>query len=103
VAGGCQGWCAENPAIKTAEMYNPETNYWQRVADLPVPISSARLELLDGLPTIVGGYDNENQNGILYQYHADIDEWKPHPRVRMRIARSSPAVFQVPKTLFKYC
>ena len=63
------------------------------------------MEQLDGLPTIVGGYDADakTQNGILYQYHADVDEWRPHDRVSLRIPRSSAAVFQVPKTLFKNC
>ena len=31
------------------------------------PLSGARMELLDGLPTVVGGYDNKQQNDILYQ------------------------------------
>ncbi len=89
--------------MRSAEMYNPETDVWTRVADLPTPLSSARMALLDGLPTIIGGYDNSNQNGVLYQYHVDKDKWIPHPTVQMRIPRSSAAVFQVPKTLFKYC
>ena len=42
VAGGCNGWCKENPAIASAEMFDPETNLWTKVADLPVPIN--RLE-----------------------------------------------------------
>lgn len=84
-------------------MYNPETGLWTRVADLPKPLSGAKMDLLDGLPTIVGGYDNEDQNGVLYQYHAITDEWKPHPRVKLRIPRSSHSLFQVPKTFFGYC
>ena len=39
VAGGCNGWCKENPAITSAEMYDPDTNQWSKVADLPVPIN----------------------------------------------------------------
>ena len=103
VAGGCNGWCVENPAEATAEMYNPETDLWTRVADLPKPLHSAKMELLEGLPTIVGGYDNTNQNDVLYQYHPDIDQWKPHPIAKMRIARSSATVFQVPRGIFKHC
>jgi hypothetical protein len=68
-------------------------------------LNSAKIELLGGIPTLVGGYDAEanTQNGILYQYFVDEDQWRPHPTVQMRIPRSSAAVFQVPKTLFKYC
>ena len=63
------------------------------------------MEQLGGIPTIVGGFDTDSltQNGILYQYFADQDQWVPHPTVKMRIPRTSVAVFQVPKTLFKYC
>jgi hypothetical protein len=45
-------------------MYNPQTESWtQKVADLPEPLSSAKMELLDGLPTIVGGYNGETKIG----------------------------------------
>ena len=84
-------------------MYDPLTNTWTRVADLPTGINSAKMELLDGLPTIVGGYDGNSQNGILYQYHPDLNQWKPHPTAQMRISRSSPAVFQVPRHMFPTC
>ena len=103
VAGGCNGLCAENPSVATAEIYNPDTDFWSKVAPLPKPLSSARMELLEGLPTIVGGFDNFRQNDVLYQYHPDLDEWIPHPKAKMRIARSSPTVFQVPRTIFKHC
>jgi hypothetical protein len=45
----------------------------------------------------------ETQNGILYQYYPDFDEWRQHPSVTMRVPRSSAAVFQVPKHIFKNC
>lgn len=63
------------------------------------------MEPLEGIPTIIGGYDTDakTQNGVLWQYFAADDEWRPHPSVNMRIPRTSAAVFQVPKTLFKYC
>ena len=105
IAGGCEEWCVSNPAMSSAEMYDPVTNTWTPVADLPTTISSAKMELLDGLPTIVGGWndDIDTENNILYQYHSDLDQWKAHPDAKMRIARSSPAVFQVPRQLFPNC
>ena len=42
-------------------MYNPETDDWTRVADMPVPLQSARMELLNGIPTIIGGYNTETK------------------------------------------
>ncbi len=102
VAGGCEGWCVKNPAMTSAEMYNPDTDDWTKVADLPVPLSSASMQLLDGVATLVGGYNTEtkSQNKVLYQYHVETGTWKAHPDISLRIARSSPAVFQVPKYLF---
>ena len=100
VAGGCNGWCVKKPAVNSAEMFNPDTRTWTRVADLPRPLSSAKMELFDGLPTIIGGYDNTQLSGELYQYHPDKDRWIPHPTAKMRIPRSSAAVFQVPRAMF---
>ena len=39
MAGGCNGWCKENPAVTSAEMYDPDTDLWSRVADLPIPLN----------------------------------------------------------------
>lgn len=102
VAGGCDGWCAEKPPIKDVQMYNVETNEWQKVADLPIALSSAKMELLGGRPTIIGGYNQEagTQNGILYQYFVETDDWQAHT-IQMRMPRSSAAVFQVPRNFFR--
>ena len=101
VAGGCDGWCADNPAISSAEMYDPETNIWKAVADLPEPLSSTKLELLDNLPTTFGGYNDYHQVATLYQYFVKENKWKPHPHTKLRMARSSAAVFQVPREIFR--
>ena len=84
-------------------MYNPRTDQWTPVADLPVPLSGAKMDLLGNRPTIIGGYTNAtvNRNGKLYQFFVETDEWKAHPTVEMRVPRSSAAVFQVPRDLFR--
>ena len=103
MAGGCEGWCVETPGTNSSEMYNPRDNTWTPVKDLPIPINSAKMALLGGRPTIIGGWDNENKarNGKLYQYFVEDDEWRAHPTVEMRIPRSSHAAFQVPRNLFR--
>ena len=103
MAGGCDGWCVENPSIKDVEMYNPRTDTWTPVADLPQSLNSARMELLGNRPTIIGGYDTiKNQrNGKLYQYFVETNEWKAHPYVEMRLPRSSHTSFQVPRDFFR--
>jgi hypothetical protein len=42
------------------------------------------MDLLDGVPTIIGGYDVDGQrfNDVLYQFHSESREWVPHPEVR---------------------
>ena len=85
-------------------MYNVETNEWNndQIADLPIALSSASMELLGGRPTIIGGYNKEldEQNDILYQYFVESNEWKAHD-IKMRMPRSSAAVFQVPRNFFR--
>lgn len=105
VAGGCKGWCVDHYAMSSAEMYDPGTNTWTRVADLPQPLNGASMDLLDGLPTIIGGYDDTNwiRNDKLYQYHVNANEWKAIPDVKLRIARTSAVTFQIPYELFKFC
>ena len=103
VAGGCKGWCVKNQPLKSAEVFDLKTEQWYKVADLPVPLGSARLTHLDGLPSIVGGSDGTKQNENVYQYHVDQNQWIAHSVAKLRIPRSSAAVFQVPKALFRNC
>ena len=84
---------------------------WSKVADLPIPLHSAKMELLQGKPTIIGGQTNDRwpvldantlrDHGVLYQYFIETDEWKPHPTVQLRIPRANAAVFQVPRDHFQ--
>ena len=45
MAGGCDGWCVENPALASAESWDPDTGEWTPVADMPTPLSSANVSL----------------------------------------------------------
>ncbi len=105
MAGGCEEWCDKTPGTSSVEMYDPVKDSWSRKSDLPFPINSAKMEQLNGLPTLVGGFNNaiNTQNGILLQYHADKDQWIEHPKAQMRLPRSSAAVFQVPRNYFPSC
>ena len=88
--------------LSSAEIYDPEANSWFPAAALPVPLSSAKMELLDGKPTVFGGFDNTKQNDVLYQYDPDEDTWEAL-ETKLRVARSSAAVFQVPRSMFNDC
>jgi hypothetical protein len=105
VAGGCSGTCSETDiGLQTAEIYNPQTNEWKKIANLPVPLHSAKMDLLADVPTLIGGYDgtNKRENDVIYQYDVNNDSWTIHP-VKLKIGRSSPALFQVPKSLLWFC
>ena len=103
VAGGCDGWCVENEGLSDAEMYDPEKDIWFPVASLPFAINSAKMELLGGRPTIIGGYitTTKERNGKLYQYFVETNEWKVHPTAKLRVPRSSAAVVQAPRGVFR--
>ena len=103
VAGGCKESCIKFPATTESvifDLYAWETgdrdNVWKKVADLPKPLSNARMELFEGLPTIIGGGKGRERssNSLLYQYHGEQDKWQVHGRVKMEVARTSPAVVQ---------
>ena len=61
------------------------------------------MELLDGVPTLIGGFNSEagSYNDVLYQYKDN--DWLPLSAPKMRIPRSTAAVFQVPKSLADNC
>ncbi len=63
------------------------------------------MDILDGLPTFVAGYNEDDQeiNGKIYQYHWDEDEWVLHPSLSLTYPRHNFALFQVPKNLFGIC
>ena len=84
-------------------MYNPRKDKWYPIADLPIPLTSARMVLLGNRPTLIGGYNTENdsRNKKIYQYFVETDEWLAHPTVEMRLPRSSHTAFQVPRHLFR--
>ena len=103
VVGGCTGPCSKSEAgMKSAEIYNPGLNKWSRVSDLPVPLHSARMELLAQTPTLIGGYNGSHDSDVIYQYHVAEDKWIEYP-MKLKEGRSSLAVFQVPQSLFPKC
>lgn len=67
--------------------------------------NGGKLALLDGIPTLIGGYNEDLKltNDVFYQYHWNADEWIPHPYLKMNIPRYHAAVFPVPKYIFGIC
>ena len=112
VAGGCKESCIKFAATTESVIFDlgawetgDTENVWKKVADLPIPLSNARMELFEGLPTIIGGGKGRERssNSLLYQYHGEQDKWEVHGRIKMEVARTSAAVVAVPKSMFSYC
>ena len=94
--------------MSSAEIYDLDSNTWKEAAPMPVPLSSASMDIFDGLPTTVGGVSMDENGGFygvseLYQYDITSNTWSPHPKTKMRKPRSSGAVFQVPRSHFRNC
>ena len=115
VAGGCsKSFCLDDSALASAQVLtiNDATSSdsaWRYVADLPKVLVNGKMETFDGLPTIFGGIMPEENaegggevNGDLIQYDGIEDRWKVHER-RLRVPRSSAAVFEVPYYMFSDC
>ena len=107
MAGGCNGWCAKNPPIATAEMYDPATDTWTELPDLPIPIHSGRMTQVNGKPTIIGGSIKEDpskpptQSNYLVSYDYKTNQWNVDGKINL--PRSSHTVIQIPKTYIPAC
>ena len=116
VAGGCDGWCYENPPLASAELYDPATDTWTKLPDMEYPISSSKMEQVNGYPTVIGGVTtditkelNVARTGILQSYDPETNKWFVPTEVTqgnrgtLTIPRSNHAVIQVPKYLVASC
>ena len=108
VAGGCDKWCEilnipDEQPLASAEIFDLQTLKWKKAADMPTPLSSAKLEYLGGVPTTIGGYDGFGKTNKMYQYDVTADKWTINEKLRLKIPRNKPAVFQVPRTYFRNC
>lgn len=107
MAGGCNGWCVKNPPIASAEMYDPSTDTWTQLPDLPFPVSGGRMEQLNGKPTIIAGATQGTpggpvtQSNLLVSYDSLNNQWNVDGKIT--IPRSNHAVMQIPKQLIPVC
>ena len=80
--------------ISTVEVYDPRTNTWERVADMPAPRANAEAAVVGGKIYVIGGYtgiDNRGENlkvlKVVEVYNPQTDTWERKqdmslPRVR---------------------
>ena len=107
MAGGCNGWCALNYPTASAEMYDPATNTWTKLPDLPFPIHSGKMEQVNGKPTLIAGATQTRTGGKVTQTNKlvsyDIEKNKWNIDGNINLPRSSHAVIQIPKHLIASC
>jgi hypothetical protein len=63
------------------------------------------MEIFEGLPTFVGGYNEEkkNRSDEVFQYHWSEDKWVQRNDLKLKVPRDNAAMFEVPKDLFGIC
>ena len=68
--------------LSTVEVYDPQTNTWQRGADMPTPRTNAKAAVVNGTIYVFGGYnskDNFLQNWKMADhveaYNPETDTW----------------------------
>ena len=107
MAGGCKGWCVKNPPTKTADLYDPATDTWTALPDLPFPIHSGKMTEINGKPTIIGGVILEDatkgvdQSNYMVSYDYESNQWNVDGKIQL--PRSSHAIIQIPKTQIPSC
>ena len=108
VAGGCNKWCEvlnvpDEQPLSSAEIFDLKTGNWIKAADMPTPLSSAKMELFGSLPTTIGGFNGTGVTSNMYQYDVETNEWSINKRLKLRQARNNAAVLQVPRQYFTNC
>ena len=110
--GGCRETCFLSEPTNLAQLYDPDKDEWIKVKNFPSNISSTSMDLLDNIPTIIGGFlgdpkgnkpPEQVDNGILWQYHITKNEWKPHPNANLAYPGWGQTVFSVPRQYLPAC
>jgi len=62
--------------ISTVEVYDTQTNTWQRVADMPTPRQGAKAGVVNGIIFVFGGWNGEVDHA-LREYPVSVDAYNP--------------------------
>jgi len=74
------GFEEQGEATNLVEVYDPQTDRWDRVSPLPIPLEHTAVSTYDGQLFVVGGYtivDGERTpTDKLFSYNSSTDKWK---------------------------
>ena len=93
-AMGGRGWSGiqtqPDPYLSSVEAFNPKTNQWQEITEMPTPRTSHTASIVDGKVYVIGGYVQEDKKyknlGTIEIYDPATDCWTQAPD--MLIGRS---------------
>jgi len=93
---------AGGPNTAKAEIYDPTSNSWRSAAPLPHATFGPGMAVVDGRPTVMGGYQKDaeprNQDRVLV-YHTETNSWAELP-AKLQARRHAILTVPVPRSLF---
>lgn len=63
--------------LSTVEVYDPQTNTWQRGTDMPTPRHGAKAAVVNGIIYVFGGYSGKDNRGINRTYFDIVEAYDP--------------------------
>jgi len=63
--------------ISIVEMYDTQTNTWQRVADMPTPRHGAKAAVVNGTIFVFGGWNGKDEGFANRKYPVNVEAYNP--------------------------
>ena len=63
--------------LSTVEVYDPQTNTWQRVADMPTLRHGAKAAVVNGIIYVFGGYNGKDNQGVNRRFLDIVEAYDP--------------------------
>ena len=63
--------------LSTVEVYDPQTNTWQRVADMPTLRHGAKAAAVNGIIYVFGGYNGKDNQGVNRRFLDIVEAYDP--------------------------
>ena len=63
--------------LSMVEVYDPQTNKWRSVADMPTPRTSARAAVVNSIIYVFGGYNGKDNLGVNLNFPVVVEAYDP--------------------------
>lgn len=89
--------------LDSTELFDPQVGEWREVGGMIVPRQGAQMAVLNGKPTVFGGFHALNKYPkIVEQFDLETGRWMTLG-IKIKTPRRYFALAQVPETLFPSC